>query len=212
MGAASSMKLHFFWPSAALLVVALSCGGSTDSHATTGASGGSGGSGAGASGGTGGSGGDTGGSGGIGGSSTGGTGAGGTGGSGGSGGGQPDGGDVVCGGMICPATTLGTTTIPACCTTQNTCGISVGQCFDPSTFDAGGARPDTGSTGVPDLNCASVITTIGLRLSGCCRTDNTCGFSSPISACISYDTLRSLNFPGVNLPDGGPMSCVYPPM
>jgi hypothetical protein len=43
-------------------------------------------------------------------------------------------------------------------------------------------------------------------------TDNTCGFVSMISnSCISLDDLRRLGLPGVNLPEGGPMSCVYPP-
>jgi hypothetical protein len=185
------------WGGAALLVVALGCGGSTDSAQNgTGASGGSGGSGA--TGATGGSGGST------------------TGGTGGSGGVtpdatvQPDSGDVICNGMVCPPTMFGMMTIPACCTAQNTCGISIGMCFDPSTFDAGGTRPEAG-TGVPDPSCATLMLG-GFMLTGCCMTDNTCGFSSQLGGgCVSLDYLRSLNLPGVNLPDGGPMSCVYPP-
>jgi hypothetical protein len=198
MSALSSTKFHFWSAGAALLVVALGCGGSTDSPTGTGASGGSGGSGAsGGSDGTGG----TGGSGGS---------TGGTGGTGGASGGQPDGGDVICGGMVCPPTMLGMTSIPACCTTQNTCGVSAaGQCFDPNMFDAGGPRFEAG-VGVPDPNCASLMVG-GFPLTGCCMTDNTCGFSSPLGGCTSLETLRSLNLPGLNLPDGGPMACVYPP-
>jgi hypothetical protein len=85
-----------------------------------------------------------------------------------------------------------------------------GMCFDPTTFDAGGTRPEAGG-GVPDPNCMS-LTIGGFTLGGCCMTDNTCGFVSMISnSCISLDDLRRLNLPGVNLPEGGPMSCVYPP-
>jgi hypothetical protein len=82
-------------------------------------------------------------------------------------------------------------------------------CFDPSIFDAGGPRPEAGS-GVPDPNCAS-LTVVGFTLGGCCMTDNTCGFTSQLGGCVSIETLRGLNLPGVNLPEGGPMSCVYPP-
>src|SRR6185503_19001445 len=181
MSALWSTKLRFCWAGAAVLV-ALGCGGSTDSDPGT--SGGSGGSG-----------------GGSGGSSTGGTG-----GSGGTGGGQPDAGDVICGSVVCPPTMFGMTSIPACCTTQNTCGVGIGgMCFDPTSFDAGGARPDAGS-GVMDPNCASLMLG-GFPLAGCCMTDNTCGFWSQITSnCISYEQLRM--FPGVSLPDGGPMACV----
>jgi hypothetical protein len=197
MRALSSTNVHFCWAGAAVLVMALGCGGSTDSPSTTGATGGTGGSGT--SGGSGGSGGSTGGSGGS---------TGGTGGSGGASGGLPDGGDVICGSTICPPTPIGMTSIPACCTMQNTCGISLGQaCFDPSIFDAGPPPPEAG-TGVPDPNCISV-TVFGNTLGGCCMTDNTCGFVSQFGGCVSLETLRTFMIPG--LPDGGPMSCVYPP-
>src|SRR5689334_22544417 len=142
MSALSSTKLGFCWAGAALVLVALGCGGSTDSPSGTGASAGSGGSGA--SGGTGGS-----STGGTGGSSTGGSG-GSTGGSGGTAGGQPDGGDVICNGVVCPPTMFGGMSIPACCTAQDSCGISIGfggqgMCIDTS-FDAGGGgtRPEAG--------------------------------------------------------------------
>ena len=201
MSVVSSTKLCLCYASAALVVAALGCGGSTDDG--SGGAGGSGGStSSGASGGTGGS---T--TGGTGGSTTGGTG--GSGGSGGSGGGVPDAGDVVCGGMVCPPTMFGGMPIPACCTPQNTCGISIGgggTCFDPGTFDA--APPPEAGTGVPDPNCASIMIA-GFPLSGCCRPDNTCGFMAQFAGCVSYDQLRM--FPGANLPEGGPMSCVYPP-
>jgi hypothetical protein len=205
MSALSSTKLYFCPASAALLIMALGCGGSTDSS-SAGGTGGSGGSaaagGSGASGGEGGTGGATGGSGGS------------TGGSGGAAGGLPDAGDVICGGAVCPPTMFGMTTIPACCTTQNTCGVSIGgqaTCFDPSSRDAGIPRPPEAGTGVPDPTCATLA--IGaFMLTGCCMTDNTCGFQfAQLGGCTSLDSLRSLNLPGVNLPEGGPMSCVYPP-
>jgi hypothetical protein len=41
--------------------------------------------------------------------------------------------------------------------------------------------------------------------------DNNCGFSSQVSGCVSLERLRGLGLPGINLPDGAPMSCVYPP-
>jgi hypothetical protein len=111
------------------------------------------------------------------------------------------------------------TTLPACCTTHGTCGVSAnigGQstmCFE-SAVDAGGggsggARPEAGP-GVPDPNCASLMLR-GLMLPGCCMPDNTCGFSSGFGGCISLDALRKANLPGVNLPEGGPMACLYPP-
>ena len=201
MSALSSTKLCVGSAVAALFVVALGCGGdSTDTG--SGGSGGSGGTtGSGASGGSGGS--TTGGSGG---STTGGTG--GSGGTGGTGG-VPDGGDVICGGTTCTPSPLG---LPSCCTMQNTCGTMVGLggsgfCVDPTGFDAG-APPEAG-TGVPDPNCASVMIG-GFSLSGCCMPDNTCGFSSQFfPGCVTYDQLRM--FPGVNLPEGGPMSCIFPP-
>jgi hypothetical protein len=97
--------------------------------------------------------------------------------------------------------------IPACCTAQNTCGVMAGNmCFASGTPDAG-SRGD--GAGVPDPSCASVTIGPGLSLGGCCMPDNTCGFSSQIAGCVSLDTLRGLGLPG--LPDGGPMSCVYPP-
>jgi hypothetical protein len=196
----SSTKHCVCWASAALVVVALGCGGSTDSPSGPGGSGGSGGSGA--SGGTGGSG-------GSGGSTTGGTGGfGATGGSGG----IPDAGEVICSGVVCSPSTL--TGISACCTAQNTCGVSFniggqpGTCYEPPTFDAG-PRLDAGTV-VPDPNCAS-LTVGALTLGGCCMADNTCGFASQFTGCISLEALRMVGLPGINLPEGGPMSCVYPP-
>ena len=113
--------------------------------------------------------------------------------------------------MVCPATMFGMMTIPACCTAQNTCGISIGasgMCFEPPTFDGGGV-PEAGS-GVMDPNCASLMLG-GFPLAGCCMMDNTCGFWSQIGGCLTLEQLRNLNLPGINLPEGGPMSCVYPP-
>ena len=199
MRAVSSTNVLLCWAGAALLVLAVGCGGD-DSSSTTGAKGGSGGSGA--TGGSGGSGGSTGGAGGSGGS---------TGGSGGSGGTDlPDGG-VVCGSTVCPPIPLGMTSIPACCTVNNTCGVSFGtMCIEPPSFDAAPPmQPDAG-TGVPDPTCPSV--SLGpIMLGGCCMTDNTCGFTSQLGGCITLDQLRMLPIPGINLPEGGPMSCVYPP-
>jgi hypothetical protein len=202
MSALSSTKLFVSWAGLALVVGALGCSGSDDDTQTGGKSG-SGGSDA-----TGGSGGSsTGGTGGA----TGGT-AGATGGSGGAGGAvSPDGGEIVCNGVICPPTMFGGMSVPACCTMQNTCGVSAaGNCF-PS----GGGVPEAGSrgdgAGVIDPSCASLMLAVGATLAGCCMPDNNCGFSSQVSGCVSLETLRGLGLPGINLPDGGPMSCVYPP-
>jgi hypothetical protein len=195
MSALSSTKTCLCWAGAALVVASLGCGGSTDDGSGgQGGAGGSGGStGSGASGGSGGSG-------ATGGSTTGGSG--GSGATGGSGGGIPDAGGISCGTVVCPALGM----IPPCCTAQNTCGITLGgMCID-TAFDAG-SLPEAG-TGVPDPNCATVM--IGMiTLGGCCRPDNTCGFQSQILGCASYDQVRLI--PGINLPEGGPMTCVYPP-
>ncbi|HMI85029.1 MAG TPA: hypothetical protein VK550_13100, partial [Polyangiaceae bacterium] len=84
-----------------------------------------------------------------------------------------------------------------------------GMCFDPTTFDAGITVPE-GGAGVPDPNCASLMY-LGFPLAGCCMPDNVCGFSTALTGCVSLETLRTLPLPGINLPDGGTMSCVYPP-
>ena len=181
------------WASA-LLVLAVGCGGD-DSSTSTGGSGGSGGSGAsgGTGGGSGGSGGSTGGSGGS------------TGGSGGASGGVPDGG-VVCGTVVCQPGFGGA---PACCTDQNTCGVTFGtSCIATPTFDAG--TPTEAGTGVPDPTCPSIA--VGpIMFNGCCLTDNLCGFTSPLGGCVTLDQLRMSPVPVPGLPEGGAMSCVYPP-
>jgi hypothetical protein len=201
MSALSSTKLFVSWAGLALVVGALGCGGSTEGDPQAGGSGGSG---------------ATGGSDGSGGSSTGGTSGtggtgGGTGGSGGSGGSvSPDGGEIVCNGVICPPTMFGGMSIPACCTMQNTCGVTAGTtCYAPPTVPEAGARGD--GAGVPDPSCASLMLGAGVTLPGCCMPDNNCGFSFQFFGCVSLETLRGLGFPGINLPDGGPMSCVFPP-
>ena len=194
MRALSSTKVgRFGWAGAALLFVALGCGGSTDG---SGASGGSGNGGrSGGSGGSSGEGGST------------------TGGSGGSSGGEPDagvvpdGGDLICGSVVCPPTTFGA---PSCCTARSTCGfIAAGTCFDRPSFDGGGGGGMLPDAGVPDPTCPELM--LGsFTLTGCCMSDDTCGYLSQlIGGCISHEQLR--NLPGVNLPEGGPMACVYPP-
>jgi hypothetical protein len=109
-----------------------------------------------------------------------------------------------------------TTSIPACCTTQNACGLLVSlggtqQCIATSFPEGGAGGFDVGGGGgVRDPSCASLMwgrTTFD----GCCMADNLCGFSMPLGGCISYARLAEQNFPGVNLPEGGPMACVYPP-
>jgi hypothetical protein len=206
MSAVSSSMRGVCLACAAFLVLAVGCG--DDDDTTTGGRGGSSASG-GAGGSTGGS--DTGGNGGSGetGGSTGGAG-GTTGGSGGSGG------DVVCGGNVCMSTMIGSVTLPACCTTQDTCGVETtfgGQtnCLPSGGgFDAGTpTRPDAGA-GNPDPNCPSL--SIGpIMIGGCCLADSTCGVVNQFGdGCYSYDYLRQLGLPGVNLPDGGPMSCILP--
>ena len=199
MRALSSTKLFVSWAGLALVVGAVGCGGSTDDDTQTGGRGGSG---------------ATGGSGGSGGSSTGGAGGtgGGTGGSGGTGGTvSPDAGEIVCNGVICRPTSFGDASVAACCTTQNACGVLAGS----TCFPSGGGIPEAGSrgdgAGVPDPSCASLTLAAGITLPGCCMPDNNCGFSSQIAGCVSLETLRQLGLPGINLPDGGPMSCVYPP-
>jgi hypothetical protein len=197
MIALSSTKLCLCSASAALIIAALGCGDETDFGAG-GASGSGGSTGSGASGGSGGSG-------GTGGSTTGGSG--GSGATGGTGG-IPDAGEIMCGTTVCPPSTFG---IPACCTSENTCGFTGFNGMCSGGFDAGAPRIDAGA-GVPDPNCATVMIGSGLMLNGCCRSDNTCGFSNQfIPGCLSYEQLRAVPGIGSSLPDSGPMSCVYPP-
>jgi hypothetical protein len=93
---------------------------------------------------------------------------------------------------------------------QNTCGVSAaGNCFPSGGVPDAGARGDGGG-GVIDPSCASLMLG-GATFPGCCMTDNNCGFSFQFYGCVSLETLRGLGLPGIPLPEGGPMSCVYPP-
>ncbi|MET0592509.1 MAG: hypothetical protein ABW133_07410 [Polyangiaceae bacterium] len=197
MSSLSSKMLLVSVATSALLAMAVGCGGDDSDTTGTAGRGGSGGS---SSGGSGGEGGSTGGSGG----STGGSG----GSTGGSGGSTPDGGDIVCGGTVCPPIAgPGGMAIPACCTMQNTCGIGVGTACFPTSFDAGGGGFDAGGGGVIDPNCGSA-TLAGMTLAGCCMTDNNCGFNTQFG-CVAYSSISWL--PGVGLPEGGMMTCTYVP-
>jgi hypothetical protein len=203
MRALSSKKLFVGLATSAVFAVAIGCSGEPIDTPTSGTAG-SGGSGA--SGGSGGEGGATGGAGGT------------TGGAGGEGGSAiPDAGGVTCNGVVCPTTMLSpTTSIPACCTTQNACGLLVSlggmpQCIGTSFPEGGAGGFDVGGGGgVADPSCAG-LTWGRTTFAGCCMADNLCGFSMPLGGCISHARLAEQNFPGVNLPEGGPMACMYPP-
>jgi hypothetical protein len=100
---------------------------------------------------------------------------------GGSGGGAAA---VSCGGATCPGTNIFGVALPACCTTDDKCGVDLASVGFAATCQEANA-PGNANPACPSQTVAGI-----LPLSGCCRPDGTCGALDNLFGlgCISVST------------------------